>query len=666
MLLYANKLLSFVSYSDKWIKIHSVVIMANRAKITADWLRKGRMIDDLNILRDLISDSSEWKIENAVLDENRFQEVFNLQPLPDSTSNEASLVKVLGYDHVPYALGPMKPFGQTLRKQVSSLFPPNLSKMERNVFTYAFSRFIIDDIPSDIEWPLVPEGLDSLSAALFTLHFISRLIGEKAAWLVPLWTVKIEEQRIDGLQKIHDILVSIDDVETVIDEIKEIKTSLKEILIQDKSIGREIVPQDPLADEIIGGWLKILSGKRESARSVIDETRQQLASRVMKEIAVRKKPDLQSVTLTQWNIHALRPDGPTAKEHEQMLKMFRGNISILEYDVLSKMCQYLSGVELANRPTAAEVEKVIGTKRRMSHYILQRLGLVLTERYIPTMSRLGLKYRFIFTEKQRQKIISDSLLERFVLSESNFEGGTVHIEPQGSLGPSETLPSGSSQFTANSELISLRLDLFNPDTQKWNEPDWDEDTATRRRTKGYLKRETQQRSKSTHLTNREIDLLGPLLAFQGLKGSRMWMFNQLGFSQQTARRYLRRLLEMKVLRLLYTPALEFCGIPEGMIIGAKFTDKQSRSYFLDWITTRIPYVHAFIDEETDLVANIRLPQFKTDLVGAKIRTILTQGTTKDRITTESFTARLRYYKTYMMTVFQRVFKDNEFIDSWVS
>ena len=144
------------------------------------------------------------------------------------------------------------------------------------------------------------------------------------------------------------------------------------------------------------------------------------------------------------------------------------------------------------------------------------------------------------------------------------------------------------------------------------------------------------------------------------------MFNQLGFPQQTARRYLRRLLEMKVLRLLYTPALEFCGIPEGMIIGAKFTDKQSRSYFLDWITTRIPYVHAFIDEETDLVANIRLPQFKTDLVGAKIRTILTQGTTKDRITTESFTARLRYYKTYMMTVFQRVFKDNEFIDSWVS
>jgi hypothetical protein len=666
VLLYANKLLSFVSYSDKWTKIHLVVIMVNRAKITVDWLRKGRMIDDLNILRDLISDSSVWEIESSILDETRFQEVFNLQPLPDSTSNEASLVKVLGYDRVPYALGPMRPLGQTLRMQVSSLFPPNLSKMERDVFTYAFSRFIIDDIPSDIEWPLVPEGLDSLSAALFTLHFVSRLIGEEAAWLVPLWTVKIEEQRINGLQKIHDTLVSIDDVETVIDEIQEIKTSLKESLIQDKSIGREIVPQDPLADEIIGGWLKILSGKRESARRIVDETRQQLASRVMKEIAVRKKPDLQPVTLTQWNIHALRPDGPTAKEHEQMLKMFRSNIRILDYDVLVKMCQYLSSVELANRPTAADIEKVIGTKRRTSHYVLHRLGLVLTERYIPTMSSLGLKYRFIFTRKQREKVISDSLLERFVLSESNFEGGTVHIEPQVSLGPSEALPFGSSQFTASSELISLRLDLFNPDTQKWNEPDWDEDTATRHRTKGWLKRETQQKSKSTHLTNREIDLLGPLMVFQGLKGSRMWMFNQLGFPQQTARRYLRRLLEMKVLRLLYTPALEFCGIPEGMTIGAKFTDKQSRSYFLDWLTTRIPYVHAFIDEETDLVAYIRLPQFKTDLVGAKIRTILTQGTKKDRITMESFTARLRYYKTYMMTVFQRIYKNNEFIDPWVS
>ncbi|NHI88149.1 MAG: hypothetical protein EAX87_01430 [Candidatus Thorarchaeota archaeon] len=640
--------------------------MANRARVTVDWLRKGRMVEDLSILRHLIADSSAWDVENAILDEDRFEEVFNLRKLPDSTSSQASLIRTLGYDRVPYTLGPMKPFGSTLRKQVSSLFPSNLNSMEKDVFSYAFARFVLDDVPSDLEWPLVPEGLDSLSAALFTLHYVSRLIGEETAWLVPLWTIKVEEWRVDCLHKIHNLLISDCDIEHAIDEIQEIKTSLKEMLIQDKTIGTGIVQQDPLADEIIAGWLKKLSDNRESTRHVISETRHQLASKVLKEIEVRKKPDLQPVSLTQWNVHALRPDGPTATTHEQMLKMFRGNINILESEPLVKMCQYLSNVEMANRPTAADVEKVTGTKRRMSHYILQRLGLVLTERYIPTMSLLGLKYRFIFTERQRQKLVTESLLKRLALSESNFEGCTIHIEPQESLGPSEDLPMGSTQLTANSELVSLRMDLFNADTQQWTEPNWDEDSATRRRSKGWLKRETQQKRRQTHLTNREVDLLGPLLAFQGLKGSRMWMLSQLGFPLQTARRYLRRLLEMKVLRLLYTPALEFCGIPEGMIVGAKFRDKQLRDFFLDWATNRIPYVRAYTNEGTDLVALIRLPQFKTDLVGAKIRTILTQGSKKDRITSEAFTARLRYYKSYMMTAFQRIYKDNEFLDPWVS
>jgi hypothetical protein len=624
------------------------------------------MVEDLSILRHLIADSSDWHVENATLDEARFEEVFNLRNLPDSTSSQASLIRTLGYDRVPYTLGPMKPFGSTLRKQVSSLFPSNLNSMEKDIFSYAFARFVLDDVPSDLEWPLVPEGLDSLSAALFTLHYVSRLIGEETAWLVPLWTIKVEERRVDCLHKIHDLLISDCDIEYAIDEIQEIKTSLKEMLIQDKTIGTGIVQQDPLADEIIAGWLKTLSDNRESTRHVISETRHQIASKVLKEIEVRKKPDLQPVSLTQWNVHALRPDGPTAIAHEQMLKTFRGNINILESKPLVKMCQYLSNVEVANRPTAADVEKVTGTKRRMSHYILQRLGLVLTERYIPTMSMLGLKYRFIFTKKQRQNVVTKSLLQRLVLSESNFEGCTVHIEPQGSLGPSEDLPKSSTQLTASSELISLRMDLLNADTQKWNEPNWDEDTATRRRSKGWLKRETQQKSRQTHLTNREVDLLGPLLAFQGLKGSRMWMFSQLGFTPQTTRRYLRRMLQIKVLRLLYTPALEYCGMPEGMIIGAKFRNKQLRGYFLDWIITRIPYVHSFTNGETDLVALIRLPQFKTDLVGAKIRTVLTQGSKKDRITSEAFTARLRYYKSYMMTAFQRIYKDNEFLNPWVS
>ena len=44
--------------------------MGTRAEVTVDWLRKGRMVEDLTILRNLIADSSAWAVETATLDES--------------------------------------------------------------------------------------------------------------------------------------------------------------------------------------------------------------------------------------------------------------------------------------------------------------------------------------------------------------------------------------------------------------------------------------------------------------------------------------------------------------------------------------------------------------------------------------------------------------------
>jgi hypothetical protein len=65
-----------------------------------------------------------------------------------------------------------------------------------------------------------------------------------------------------------------------------------------------------------------------------------------------------------------------------------------------------------------------------------------------------------------------------------------------------------------------------------------------------------------------------------------------------------------------------------------------------------------------MVAYIRLPAYKTDVVGGVIREKISGGSKKDRITTQSFTARLRSYKTYQMTVLQRLSQEGGIIDPW--
>jgi hypothetical protein len=651
--------------------------MGKRAVVTLNWLKKGRMVDDLTILRNLIADSSAWKVESADLDASLFERTFCLQPLPAEPSTGAAINKAIGHEQVTEKvttkMRPLIPYGPNLQEQVKSLFPSNLSSNEAETLSYVFSRFVQEDTPKDIDWPLVPEGLDSLSAALFTINIVSNLIGGENPWLLPLWSMKVEELRLERLQDIHDSLLSDDELVTVIEDMEVAKESIKEILIQNPTIDKDLAPQDPLSN-IIDGWIRTLIGDRDLSRKEIEHTRQKIASEIAEEINTRKgagsvsleEADLQRMTLTQWNIHALRPDGPSASVHEHMLKMFRGNLNILDYEPLVKICEYLSESERAGRPTASEIEQVTETKRRMSHYTLQRMGTVLTEHFMPTMSKMGLRYRFIFTKKQKPGIVTDGLVERMMLTESSHEGCTVHIEPELSKGPLEELPPDTIQMAVDSELISLRMDLYDKKNKGWKLEPWKPAARSPGRTPSWLLRETQYDKESPkNLTKRQIDLLGPTLAFQGLRSSRMWMMERIGLKPRTARRYLREMLDEKLMRLLYLPALEYCGLPEGMIVVGKFKEGRSRESFIDWMTSRVPYVRVLRDKSTSMVAYIRLPAYKTDVVGGVIREKLSGGSKKDRITTQSFTARLRSYKTYKMTVLQRLSQGDGIIDPWI-
>ncbi len=650
--------------------------MGQRAEVTIDWLRKGRMVEDLTILRYLIADSSAWKLETAKLDTTLFESTFGLQPLPNRPSTNVAINRAIGQDEVTEKITtkmrPLIPLGSTVRSQVKSLFPKNLGSSEASKLSYVFSRFVLEDTPKDIDWPLVPTGLDSLSAALFTINNVSTLIGGENPWLLPLWSMKVEELRLECLQTIHDSLLSDNEVETVIEVMETTKDSIKEILIQNPTIDKALAPQDPLSDKV-DRWLRKLREKLDLPRKITDETREKIAAEVMEEVGSRKgagsvsieEADLQRMTLTQWNIHALRPDGPSASRHESMLKMFRGNLNLLDYEPLVKVCEYLSDCEIAGRPTAPEIERIVGTRRRMSHYTLQRMESVLDEKFIPSVARLGLQYRFIFTEKQKPIVVSDGLVERMVLTESSHKGCSVHLEPEKSQGPSDALPPNSIQMAVDSELISMRMDLYDKRNKTWNIEPWKPASRSPGRTKFWLLRETQyDKSPITNLTKRQIDIIGPTLTFSGLRSSRMWLMQRIGFKPRTVRRYLRNMLDEKILRMLYTPALEYCGLPEGMLIVGDFKERRSRESFIDWMTSQIPYVHVLTNKSTRMVAYIRLPAYKTDVVGGVIREKLSGGRKKNRITTQSLTARLKSYKTYQMTVLQRLSQEQGLINPW--
>ncbi|MHA3962841.1 MAG: hypothetical protein AM325_004800 [Candidatus Thorarchaeota archaeon SMTZ1-45] len=652
--------------------------MGKRAKVTVDWLRKGRMVEDLTILQNLIADSSTWKVQSAKLDERLFESKFRLQPLPNEVSTESTINRALGYEEVTRKvttkMRPLVPVGSNTRMQVKSLFPTNLSSDEIDTLSYVFSRFVIEDAPKDYNWPLVPQGLDSLSAALFSINIISDFVGGAIPWLLPLWSIKVEEFRLDGLEKIYDSLISDKKVEDVLDDLEKIKESLTGILIQNALVVRSLAPQDPLSDKI-DKWSRFLSIDRDSPKRVVDKTRQRIAAEVLEEIGERRgaksvsldETDLQRMTLTRWNIHALRPDGPTATDHEPMLKMFRGNINILDFEPLYKICKLLSKCEQAGRPVASEVDMVTGTKRRMAHYTLHRMAMILTERYLPTLSKMGLRYRFVFTEKQKPSITSAGLIKKMVLSESSHDGCTVHIEPMDSEGPTNSVSPNCIQMTLNSELISMRLDLYDKKSKTWILEPWKPASKILERNHSWLYRKTEYDTKPTvKLTTRQIDLIGPLLTFRGLRKSRMWMMERLGLVPKTTRQYLHKMLDDNIFRLLYAPALEYCGLPEGMLIAGAFKEPQLRKPFIDWMISRIPFVHVFIDKSTNMVAYIRLPPYKTDVVGGVIREKLSGGNAKQKITTQSITARLRSYKTYQMTTFQRIFQKSKFIDPWES
>ncbi|MFW9982653.1 MAG: hypothetical protein ACFFE3_12150, partial [Candidatus Thorarchaeota archaeon] len=693
-----------------------------RPRVTIDWLRKGRRVEDIKILRNLIDDSSDWKICTANLSETLFEKSFGLKPLLNAPQKNAIINDFLGQtavsEYVRINKNDLLPNGETLLSQVQSLLPANLHSEKKRTLSYAFSRMIVEDTPSDITWPVVPIGLDSISAALFTINMISQLIGEKPRWLLPIWSQKVSEFKIEMLRLILDFeqyeetskkgeiidrltsyrelvqisTVASEEFEEIDDEIdlegivNECKNCIETLLRMDSILSR----QDPLSAKLekwrttfrdleaeLESASKDLSRKRKKKSPTGVEAAETRVLTLQEKIRDNNKAledeihslRTQNQQLTEWTNQTLHPDGISSSKHDFLIKNIRADLNILSYPPLVKMCSFLSNTERPGRPAASDIVKELDLKQRMAHYSLLRLGLLMNERYILNPRKLGLKYRHILTKKQKPGVLSDGLIERMILNTSDeYSGCTVHLEPTSSRGqPITLLPRDTIQLSTDSEIISLRMDLFNTKERKWDldsayKNDPLKESSARRRTSQWLFRTTDSpSSKPVHLTPTELDILGPISVFRGLRRSRKWLFENLGINALTARRYVKSLVRRKILRLLYMPNIEYCGLPVGLLVGGNFKSEKSRKMLINWMVSRLPYARILTDSSTQLVALLRVP---IDAV-TPLKGILDSKSFASE-TSQWFVSGIMSYRTYNLTAFHKLTLENDgWSDPWI-
>ncbi|MHA1666376.1 MAG: hypothetical protein ACTSW7_03295 [Candidatus Thorarchaeota archaeon] len=638
---------------------------------TSEWLKGSRRTHDIHILKQLIVESSSWKSETSPLDKSLFEKTYDLKPIPKSTVSADMLNRGLGYervmDEITSKMRKVQPSGDSLEEQIKSLLPRDLPASEVESICYAFSRIVLERIPKETRWKIVPIGLDALTAALLYLYIISTAVRQKVPWLLTIWKLKLKEVKIDALKSIYDSMSKKASEDYIQDIMKEADKHINDALGKDSTIDGFLPPQDPLSRKI-NDWIRLVSAtKRSDMKKLKSELRNEITETIADlrgySASLATKINVQGTPVTNWDTLALRSDGPTAQAHEPLLRLIRGEINILRYDPIRKLCLNLSSVEEPGHPTLDDFNQVsdfAGT--RIAYYERHRLEPLINESFIPTLRKLGLRYRYIFTPRQRPGVLSKGLIERMILTEKDIRGCTVHVEPNTTQGPNpRQFPKGSYEAVVEDEIVSLNLNHFDLESGDWLSNTQKEIPRDKQKDDLLIQRSTiSDDNEPVSLTKRQVELIGLLWSLKGPRSQRRFILERVNYPNQTANRMLREMLDNQVVRLLYLPALEFCSLPDGLIAYANCSDRRSRDRFVDHIIESQSYARIRIGDSNDVVAHIRVPLKNSDYVAGDLKEKI--GEFSDHY----FTARLRSTNTYKITTPHKLRKPTgrKWIDPW--
>jgi hypothetical protein len=354
---------------------------------------------------------------------------------------------------------------------------------------------------------------------------------------------------------------------------------------------------------------------------------------------------------------ALMPSEPNLLQHAKDLVLAPGFQPLREFCV--RRSRKKAPISLQD-----EQEKSNIPKPSVTRYDLAIINLILTERYISNMMDLGCRYRWVLTDRARNYFQSEGLITRYdlysfeslaapdrlrILSRdfgySNFdeiknererkriharitrslksaldvfsgmEGITAHLEPLGTEEPS--LPVGGKSFTTEHEIISYRMDLFNTEKMKWNYTPWSNPSQwatgpnkwNPRKTSWLMRDTSTMKKKDWEMTDQDVQLLFNLLANRGSFDFRHVLLKLLGLSHRLRTLNVERLIQHRVVEVLYHPSLEYSGLQGGLLVVVPEAAAKSTRALIGWLLGAFPYVHVFWSESGSLLAVLRMPGY---------------------------------------------------------
>ena len=670
--------------------------MAKHAKITIDWLRKGLEVDDVLVLRRLVTDHMPW-LEKG-LDIQLFEQTYGLASLP----KEHFPVKrfdSLGLDLVNSEITEWNPQiipnGDRLREQVESVLPQSLDQEELESISYALSRILLDDMPLLVATDIPPQGLDTISSSLMGLFLMAKSVDQSVPWLLLIWRISIINLKLRKLREIRNAIREASDIDAVVDLLDQIKDEVQGIVASDddpfirkfsswsselKAFGEALEKEIEALDRRIrvareekdNVMLKTLREGRKERKRENEESLLKKLTDLTKWIEEEIRLHRERLAVIERKSLSIRPDALTDSSSQMLSRAIRKSMNILDYEMLGDVAKIAAEKDTLGAPSIEEIRKGLGVEHWRAKEISKRIRNLIDERFIASYRTIGLKLRYVLTPSVRRRLSSPGFLEDLVLGRTTYYSKTigfdprtvsVHVEPSGSNGPpSRKGIDDQLHIDVNSELVSFRLDLYDQQQHSWRIEPWVEEHRSYTENPSWFVKDSTLESNKASLTSRDVDILGPLIGLQSRTRERLWILKALGLPQRTISDSTIRLIDLDVLRPVHYPLLDFCGLPESIIMLTCGVDRKNLNSFAEWIMSVFPYVKIRYDySKGNLVAEARTPLF------GLTRTEEHLNHRAESLDGDVVIGRVAAVPhSYYLTVFQRLYSEKEkaWYDPW--
>jgi hypothetical protein len=328
--------------------------------------------------------------------------------------------------------------------------------------------------------------------------------------------------------------------------------------------------------------------------------------------AQEAQKDRQS-TATFWQQRTLRMDGPINHTYEWLLSGLRKNIRALLYRPIRVFTEKYNQSKHPVRVRQNEIMETLDLPRTRAKRAYDHIQLMLTERFIPSLPTIGVRYRCVIGSDRRLARPIGTLCEHIAWQkdeEDKWDYGTlnIYLEPLGA-----DRPTSSDEFviTADTETISFRTDLFDH-TIKYGEErgTWESGDETDElsigRTKGWILRKSPKARRYGTMTESERNLLSVLWTHQGSPEQREHLISLMDFPVRGLRHAKSSFKKRVPYSVMYYPSVEYCAIPLGLMIAARIRTKRKMEEASHLILTSYPFVRLLTGNE-GMLAIVRVP-----------------------------------------------------------